>query len=90
MKMSDITMIKREPFMDTKELAKHLRTIGQAIIDDAEKFALDARNVRIINIEAEIAPNEQITSIHYEINRYADPRRRVKKDESKEKKPSAD
>lgn len=82
--MSDITMIKREPFMDTKELAKHLRTIGQAIIDDAEKVALDARNVRIINIEAEIAPNEQITSIRYEINRYADPRRRVKRDESKE------
>lgn len=79
--MGMVTAVERDPYMNSKTFAEHLRTVGQAIIDDAESIAMKTQWVRSVNIRVEIAPGEQLTYINYEIDRMADPRRPEKKGE---------
>ena len=72
--MNEVRAIKRDPYMDRNALAEHLKTIGQAIIDDAENVALRTSQVRRIEIKADVAPGEQLTYVEYHIERMADPR----------------
>lgn len=65
--------VERPIFMNNDALAEHLKTIGKAIIDDAEHLAVDTNRLRMLRVEAEIAPCEQITTVTYTLERTADP-----------------
>ena len=79
--MGMVTAVERDPYMNSKAFAEHLRAVGQAIIDDAESIAMKTQLVRSVNIRVEIAPGQQLTYIDYEIERLADPRRRENKED---------
>lgn len=66
--------VERPVSMDRDALATHLKAIGNAIIDDAEHLAIDTNRLRMVRVEAEIAPCEQITTVTYTLERTADPR----------------
>ncbi len=51
---------------DHDRLIKHIKAIGQAIIDDAETISLNPELVREIDIRAEIIAGE-LTKIEYNI-----------------------
>lgn len=76
--------VERPVNMDMDALAAHLKAIGKAIIDDAEHLAVDTNRLRMVRVEAEIAPWEQITTVVYTLERTADPRlpRRTKATEA--------
>ena len=60
--------------MTAEALAEHLKEIGKAIIADAENLAVDTHNLFRVHIEADVAPNDEVTSLSYRLDRYADPR----------------
>lgn len=68
------TKIQREKFLTTQQLVEHVKAVGQAIIDDADKIAFDATDLSSIVIRAYINPNEEVTTVTYRMERYADPR----------------
>ena len=60
--------------MTVEALAEHLKEIGKAIISDAEHLAVDTHNLFRVHIEADVAPNDEVMSLSYRLDRYADPR----------------
>lgn len=66
--------VERPISMNNDALAEHLKAIGKAVIDDAEHLAVDTNRLRMVRLEAEIAPCEQITTVTYTLERTADPR----------------
>ena len=66
--------VERPMTMNNDALAEHLKAIGKAVIDDAEHLAVDTNRLRMVRVEAEIAPCEQITTVTYTLERTADPR----------------
>lgn len=60
--------------MTTQQLVEHIKAVGQAIIDDADKIAFDANDLFSICISAEIEPCSQVTTVNYHLERLADPR----------------
>ena len=66
--------VERPISMNNDALAEHLKAIGKAVIDDAEHLAVDTNRLRMVRVEAEIAPCEQITTVTYTLERAADPR----------------
>lgn len=60
--------------MTVEALAEHLKEIGKAIIADAENLAVDTHNLFRVHIEADVAPDDEVTSLSYRLDRYADPR----------------
>lgn len=66
--------IERPISMNNDALADHLKAIGEAIIDDAKHLSVDTNRLRMVRVEAEIAPCEQITTLTYTLERTADPR----------------
>ena len=60
--------------MTTQQLVEHIKAVGQAIIDDADKIAFDAHDLASIVIRAVIAPSEEVTTVTYRLERLADPR----------------
>ena len=66
--------IERPISMNNDALADHLKAIGEVIIDDAKHLSVDTNRLRMVCIEAEIAPCEQITTLTYTLERTADPR----------------
>ena len=57
-----------------EDLIKHLQEVGKAIIEDADRIALDPCKVSYVEISAEIAPLTEVTRVKYTIHRNADPR----------------
>lgn len=55
-------------------LVEHIKAVGQAIIDDADKIAFDACDLTSIAIRATIEPCESFTTVTYRLERIADPR----------------
>ena len=70
------TEIQREKCMTTQQLADHVRAVGQAIIDDADKIAFDTFDLASIVIRAFIEPSVGFTTVTYRLSRTADPRRK--------------
>lgn len=68
------TKIQRERDLTTQQLVEHIRAVGQAIIDDADKIAFDTIDLASIVIRAYINPGEEVTTVTYRMERYADPR----------------
>lgn len=66
--------VERPIFMNNDALAEHLKAIGKAVIDDAEHLTVNTNRLRMVRVEAEIAPCEQITTVTYTLERTADPR----------------
>lgn len=66
--------VERPVTMDMDALVAHLKAIGGAIIDDADHLAVDTNRLRMVRIEAEIAPCEGLTTVTYTLERVADPR----------------
>lgn len=66
--------VKRPKNMSKDDLARHLKAIGKAIIDDADQISIDTDRLRMLVIKAEIAPLEQVTTVTYTLERAADPR----------------
>lgn len=66
--------VERVMAMTQEELRKHLIAIGERIIGDAEKMNFPAGNTLSITITASINPGESVTTVQYNIDRYADPR----------------
>ena len=60
--------------VNREDLIEHIKKIGQAIIDDAERIAPETKVTKEIEISAKIRPNDLVTTIHYDIERIADPR----------------
>ena len=71
--MLQTKVYKKEP-MTTQMLVEHIKAVGQAIIDDADKIAFDAHDLISINISAEIEACTQVTTVNYQLERLADPR----------------
>lgn len=65
------TNVNRDASMDTQQLINHLKAIGQAIIDDAEKIAFDASDLASVGIDAYIAPCTRFTTVEYRLRRIA-------------------
>lgn len=65
--------------MTTQQLSDHVKAVGQAIIDDADKIAFDANDLHSIGIHAYIGPNT-VTTVTYRLERIADPRRENRKE----------
>lgn len=65
---------RKRYFLTAKELADHVREIGEAIAADSEQIRLEPNNVQSIAITALIKPDTELTTIKYEIERRADPR----------------
>ena len=65
---------KANKAMTTQQLVEHIKAVGQAIIDDADKIAFDANDLAAIVIYAEIAAGKQVTTVDYCLQRLADPR----------------
>ena len=73
------TPVPREPGgMNKEQLKEHIRCIGQAIFEDAERIAdfIDD-GLYSVEMKAEIFP-DSFTSVRYRIHRNADPRIRRK------------
>jgi hypothetical protein len=70
--------VERPVVLDEDALIKHLKAIGKAIIDDADHLTIDSHNLRLVHIDADIAPLEQVTTVRYTLERIADPRRPTK------------
>ena len=69
------TEVEREKYYSTPaELAKHIRAIGYAIVEDSANLFIPPNSVKSITITAELNPCETITCIKYELTRIADPR----------------
>lgn len=68
------TKIQREKVLTTPQLIEHVKAVGQAIIDDADKIAFDTTDLSSIVIRAYINPGEEATTVTYRMVRYADPR----------------
>ena len=66
--------VERPVTMDMDALVAHLKAIGGAIIVDADHLAVDTNRLRMVRVEAEIAPCEEITTVTYTLERTADPR----------------
>lgn len=66
--------VERPVAMDIDALASHLKAIGNAISDDADHLAVDTHRLRMVRIEAEIAPCDEVTTVTYTLERTADPR----------------
>lgn len=66
--------IERKTRLNKEGLIAHLKCIGQTIIDDAEAIGAKPQRTRYIAISAAINPAEEVTTIDYKIERYADPR----------------
>lgn len=73
--------IERKSSLSRADLIAHLKCIGQTIIDDAEVIGAKPQRTCYITISAVINPVEEVTTIDYRIERYADPRIE-KKDET--------
>lgn len=71
--MLQTKVYKKEP-MTAKMLVEHIKAVGQAIIDDADKIAFDAHDLISIGISAEIEACAQFTKVNYQLERLADPR----------------
>lgn len=69
-----IIEVERPINMSRDDLVSHLKAIGRAIIDDADHLDIDTDRLRMLRLEAEIAPCEQITTVTYKLERTADPR----------------
>lgn len=69
------TKVEREKYYSTTaELAKHIRAIGYAIVEDSANLFIPTNSIQSIKITAELNPCETITCIKYELTRIADPR----------------
>lgn len=66
--------VERPVTMDMNALVAHLKAIGSAIIDDADHLAVDTNRLRMVRVEAEIAPGEGLTAVTYTLERIADAR----------------
>lgn len=66
--------VEREYLMNSEIVAAHIKEIGRRIIDDAEAISSGSENTYRIKITASICPYEEVTSVCYEIQKYADPR----------------
>lgn len=76
MKLSDMISrdVERPCAMNVCDLVEHLKAIGNAISDDADHLAVDTHRLRMVRIEAEIAPCDEVTTVTYTLERTADPR----------------
>ena len=72
-----LTKVSRDESLNTQKLVEHVKAVGQAIIDDADKIAFDADDLLSIEIEADVAPFNQATVVEYRLRRIADPRKDV-------------
>ena len=61
-------------FVTKKELAEHVKCIGEQIIADADKVADLCYASKSISIYATINPDDEATTLSYETEKYADPR----------------
>lgn len=68
------TKVPKEFPVTTQRLVEHVKAVGQAIIDDADKIAFDACDLSSIVIRAIIEPCEGVTTVTYRLERLADPR----------------
>lgn len=72
--------VKREPYLRNEMLAEHIKEVGRRIIDDAEAISSGSEIIFGIKIIASINPGEEVTSVCYETQKYADPRINRKKE----------
>lgn len=69
------TQVKRESLFLTREvLIEHIKEVGKAIINDAERITPCPKYCSGIEITAHIYPVAETTEVEYRITRYADPR----------------
>lgn len=66
------TTIPRQKSLPREDLARHLRAIGQAIINDADNVS-GISHASHIGIVARIAPMQEVTKIRYTIERIGEP-----------------
>ena len=66
------TDVHRPKALPRDDLTLHLKAIGQAIIDDADKLAGIGKASRI-GITAMIAPLTEVTKVRYTVERIAEP-----------------
>ena len=60
------TDVQKKTPMTTHQLVEHIKAVGQAIIDDADKIAFDAHDLISIGISAEIAACTQVATVNYQ------------------------
>ena len=68
------TNVARPSRLNNGTLADHIKAVGDAISNDAKSILIDVAHLRRVQIEAEIAPMEEVTTVTYTLERLADPR----------------
>ena len=66
------TKVPREKVLPRQDLARHLRAIGQAIINDADSIS-GISHGSYIGLVARIVPMQEVTMVHYTIERISEP-----------------
>ena len=74
MEVAETKVERAEHFCTNEELIQHIKAVGHAIINDADKLPTTPGVTFSVSISAKIAPGEKVTSINYLIDRRADPR----------------
>ena len=73
-KQKNTTQVKRPAHLSQEELIKHIRCIGQTIIERAEDIAFDPMYGRELEITARVCPANAATTVKWGVEVYADPR----------------
>lgn len=73
-KRKNTTEVKRPEYFSQVELIKHIKCIGQTIIERAEDIAIDPIYGRGLEITAKVFPANDVTTVRWSAEVYADPR----------------
>ena len=73
-KRKNTMQVKRPEYFSKVELIKHIKCIGQTIIERAEDIAFDPIYGRGLEITAKVFPANEVTTVQWSAEVYADPR----------------
>ena len=73
-KQKNQTQVKRPEYFSKVELIKHIKCIGQTIIERAEDMAIDPIYGRGLEITAKVFPATEVTTVKWSVEVFADPR----------------
>lgn len=73
-KQKNQMQVKRPEYFSKEELIKHIKCIGQTIIERAEDIAIDPIYGRGLEITAKVFPANKVTTVQWSVEVFADPR----------------
>ena len=73
------TSVSKPRLLQVEDLKKHIKAIGEQIVEDADRMGIEPRLTKSVEIYARISPETEVTTVEWSIERIADPRVKVGK-----------